>query len=189
MTGLKLCSVSLNHRSEVTMVICGICHINTKHTCTIQLKFPHMKTREHSGHKCYNTQYFALQLKFSWRCPDWRSLRYASCCVSSQRGNPSRAATRTTQQRWSLRIHIHISIKVSTYKNKTSWERHKTEKLPSNHYTTKEVNQSSRDSEKGPLTLRRPATYQLITTTKPDDPKTTPNFMLTLEPNLYFKCN
>jgi hypothetical protein len=34
-----------------------------------------------------------------------------------------------------------------------------------------EVNQSYRDSEKGPLTLHPPATYQLITTTKPDDPK------------------
>jgi hypothetical protein len=48
------------------------------------------------------------------------------------------------------------SANLSAYENKTSWERHK-----SNPYTTKEVNQSNRESEKGLLTLRRPASYQL----------------------------
>jgi hypothetical protein len=31
--------------------------------------------------------------------------------------------------------------------------------------------------------------YQLITTEKPDDPETTPNFKLILELTLYLKCN
>jgi hypothetical protein len=52
----------------------------------------------------------------------------------------------------------------------------------------KEINQRYRDSEKGPLTLPRPAAYQL-TTTKTDDPETTPDFKLILEPTLYHKCN
>jgi hypothetical protein len=56
---------------------------------------------------------------------------------------------------------------LSTYENK----RQKTEKPPRNPYKMTEVNQGYRDSGKGPLTLRPTAAYQLINTTKPDNPQ------------------
>jgi hypothetical protein len=76
---------------------------------------------------------------------------------NSVQSKQRRKANKTTTT--GILLHAH-NIQASN--SLLSSKRYKAEKPQSNSYTTKEVNQRYKDSVNGPLTLRRTATYQLI---------------------------